>query len=236
MATAENPNSSFLSLRARLRTPECSQYSSGRVAQAARGDSPKLQEHLLSEFRKILATHVPQVSPEKPSDVMSASENYLLLEQLARSLAATGSNIHHRSIYEIDKVHEAVDDMILQFSRDSDQVLAQTTSLYETMAQPLAELPCPSQDGLAETISDHFALMQEEFANADDRIQALHEKWQTCVAAEQEAWQRLTSEERGETRPELELQHLVTAVDELTEYAQYIQIESLKVLQQLMEG
>lgn len=106
--------------------------------------------------------------------------------------------------------------MILQFSRDSDQVLAQTTSLYETMAQPLAELPCPSQDGLAETISDHFALMQEEFANADDRIQALHEKWQTCVAAEQEAWQRLTSEERGETRPELELQHLVTAVDELT--------------------
>lgn len=138
----------------------------------------------------------------------------------AGSLAATGSNIHQKNISEIDKVHEAVAEMILQFSRDSDQVAAQTTSLYETMAQPLAELPCPSRDGQAETIGDHLTLLQEEFANADDRIQALREKWLACFATEQEAWQRLTSDETGEPRAELELQNLVTAVDELTAKAE----------------
>lgn len=76
----ESSQNAFLSLRARLRTPECSQQFSGRVARSTHLEGSKFQEHLQRELRNVLAAHL---SPEKQRDGSAAGQNYALLEQLA---------------------------------------------------------------------------------------------------------------------------------------------------------
>ncbi|KAJ4154763.1 hypothetical protein LMH87_000042 [Akanthomyces muscarius] len=235
----------FLSLRARLRTPECStQQFSGRVARATHLDGGKIQEHLQCELRKVLAAHL---SPEKQGDGISVGQNYALLEQLANSLATTGSKLHHQSTREIENVNEAIQSQIDDFSFESNAALAKSAKLYQIIAQPLAELAEPSADEQEDTVLERMALLHGEFTSANDKIETLHEQWQSCVRAEQEAWMRLTDAD-NKPREELQLQDFVDSIDEVmlngeskindidAEYAEYIQVESLKVMQTLMEG
>ncbi|KAM3503290.1 hypothetical protein MY10362_004296 [Beauveria mimosiformis] len=241
----ESSQNAFLSLRARLRTPECSsQQFSGRVGTAAHVDASKLQERLQRELCKVLAAHL---APDKQKDASSTSENYALLEKLANSLAATGSNLHQQSISEIQSASEEIEGKIDDFSRESLAALAQSTRLYQILAQPLAEVAGLGVDGQEETIAEQIALLRDDFASAGARIELLHEQWQSCVRAEQEAWKRL-ADDKDEPRQELDMQDLVDATEGImdkgeteiknieSEYAEYIQIESLKVMQTLMEG
>lgn len=86
----ESSQNAFLSLRARLRTPECSQQFSGRVARSTHLEGSKFQEHLQRELRNVLAAHL---SPEKQRDGSSVGPNYTLLEQLAgRQLQSLHAN------------------------------------------------------------------------------------------------------------------------------------------------
>ncbi|KAM3552666.1 hypothetical protein MY1884_007086 [Beauveria asiatica] len=241
----ESSQNAFLSLRARLRTPECSsQQFSGRVGTAAHLDGSKFQERLQRELCKVLAAHL---APEKQKDASSTSENYALLKKLANSLAATGSNLHQQSTSEVQSASEEIQSKIDDFSHESLAALAQSTRLYQILAQPLAEVAGPGVDGQEDAIAEQIALLRDDFASADARIELLHEQWQSCVRAEQEAWKRLTDDE-DEPRQELDLQDLVDATEGImangeteiknieSEYAEYIQIESLKVMQTLMEG
>ncbi|OAQ96271.1 hypothetical protein LLEC1_02230 [Akanthomyces lecanii] len=247
MASAAKASSqnAFLSLRARLRTPECSsQQFSGRVASAAQLDGSKIQEHLQRELRKVLVAHL---SPEKQGDGISAGQNYALLEQLANSLAATGSKLHHQSTREVENVNEAIQSKIDDLSFESTAALAKSAVIYQIIAQPLAEVAESGADGQEGTVSERMALLHEELTSANEKIQSLHEKWQSCVRAEQEAWKRLTDAEHA-PQPELRLQDFVDAAEEVmsngntkildieAEYAEHIQVESLKVMQTLMEG
>ncbi|KAM3515624.1 hypothetical protein MY11210_000802 [Beauveria gryllotalpidicola] len=241
----ESSQNAFLSLRARLRTPECSsQQFSGRVGAAAHLDASKIQERLQRELCKVLAAHL---APDKQKDAKSASENYALLEKLANSLAATGSNLHQQSTSEIQSASEAIQSKIDDLNHESRAALAQSAKLYQILAQPLAELAGLGVDGQEDAIAERIALFRDDFASADERIELLHEQWQSCVRAEQDAWKRLTDDE-DEPRQELDLQDLVDATERVmdngeteiknieSEYAEYIQIESLKVMQTLMEG
>ncbi|KAJ6783305.1 hypothetical protein PWT90_02540 [Aphanocladium album] len=239
-----NSQNTFLSLRARLRTPECSQQFSGRVTKAAQLDGCKIQEYLQRELIKILAAHR---DPSNRKDGTSLGENYSLLEQLAYSLAVTGANLHQQIIIEIDNSHDSIQQKIEELASASGLALAKSAALYELIGQPLTELshgsPAEEEDGVAEQV----ASLQEEFFQAGEKLDSLHEQWQACVRAEQDAWKRLTDEDK-EPRQELELQEFVDAMEEImasgeadinnieAEYAEYIQIESLKVMQTLMEG
>ncbi|PQK12436.1 hypothetical protein BB8028_0003g10530 [Beauveria bassiana] len=163
------------------------------------------------------------------------------------SLAATGSNLHQQSTSEIQSASEEIQSKIDDFKHESLAALAQSTKLYQILAQPLAEMAGPRVDGQEDTIAEQIALLRDDFASADARIELLHEQWQSCVRAEQDAWKRLTDDE-DEPRQELDLQDLVDATEGImdageteiknieSEYAEYIQIESLKVMQTLMEG
>ncbi|KAM3534247.1 hypothetical protein MY4038_002487 [Beauveria bassiana] len=241
----ESSQNAFLSLRARLRTPEgSSQPFSGRLGTAAHLDGSKIQERLQRELCKVLAAHLP---PDNQKDASSISENYALLEKLANSLAATGSNLHQQSTSEIQSASEEIHSKIDDFKKESLAALAQSTKLYQILAQPLAEMTGPGADGQEDTIADQISLLRDDFASAGARIELLHEQWQSCVRAEQDAWKRLTDDE-DEPRQELDLQNLVDATQGImdngeteiknieSEYAEYIQIESLKVMQTLMEG
>lgn len=56
--------------------------------------------------------------------------------------------------------------------------------------------------------------MHDEFANAEDKLESLHEQWQACVRAENEAWKRLMEDEdEDEAPPELHMQDLVDATE-----------------------
>lgn len=88
MAATLNQSSenTFLSLRARLRTPECaSQHFAERVAKATLFDGPKFQEHLQLDLLKVLTAHR---NPEKQQSKGSQDETYTLLEQLASMTAS----------------------------------------------------------------------------------------------------------------------------------------------------
>ncbi|TQV95423.1 hypothetical protein IF1G_06410 [Cordyceps javanica] len=177
-------------------------------------------------------------------------ENYALLEQLAYSLASTGSNLHQQSTIAIQNASEAIQSKINELNQESVATLAKCAKLYEIIAQPLMELVGYGGDEQEDTVPDLVALLEEVLANADEKIESLHEQWQSCVRAEQEAWKRLTDGEDGKDGPrqEPDLQDLVGAMERAVadgeaeinyieaEYAEYIQIESLKVMQTLMEG
>ncbi|KAJ3499086.1 hypothetical protein NLG97_g602 [Lecanicillium saksenae] len=236
----------FLSLRARLRTPECSSPSfAGRVAKPSQLDGSKTQEHLERELMKILD---PYRDKAKKKDGASVGENYILLEQLAHSLAVTGAGLHEQSINEIKNSDTIIQAKIDELATDSSNTLAKSAALYELIQQPLVELSAACDpDEPEDTVIDQVADLYEEFSNAEERLDLLHEEWQACLRAEQDAWRRLLEDE-NEPRQELNPQVFLDAVEEIMasgeaeinnieeEYAEYIQIESLKVMQTLMEG
>ncbi|OAA56810.1 hypothetical protein ISF_07326 [Cordyceps fumosorosea ARSEF 2679] len=163
------------------------------------------------------------------------------------SLAATGSNLHNQSTIGIQNASEAIRRKIDELKRESTAALTTSTKLYQIMSQPLAERAEQGRDEEEDTVNDHLILLHEESANADEKVESLHEQWQACVRTEQEAWKRLT-DDHDAPQQEPELHNLIDAIEEIVrngereintieeEYAEYIQIESLKVMQTLMEG
>lgn len=99
-------------------------------------------------------------------------------------------------------------------SFESNTALAKCAHIYQVIAQPLAELAELSVDEHEDTVLDRLALLHEEFTSASDKIETLHEQWQSCVRAEQEAWMRLTDAD-NEPRQELQLQDFVDAMEEI---------------------
>ncbi|EGX87958.1 hypothetical protein CCM_09581 [Cordyceps militaris CM01] len=247
MASAIKGNSqkAFLSLRARLRTPECSsQQFSGRVAKTAQQDGSRFQDYLQRELFKVLSAHLTQ---EKRRSGTLANENYSLLEQLANSLAVSGSNLYHQTMKDLRNNSETIQSKIDELNHESMAALGKSAKLYHVLAKPLAELLDSGGDGQEDIVPEQMSSLQEEFSKSDERIEYLHGQWLSCVHAEQQAWKRLTDDE-DDPRPELEVQGIMDSMEELmanaeteiqnieAEYAEYIQVESLKVMQTLMEG
>lgn len=228
---SENRSDALLSLRSRLRTPECSsQRFTGSATQTAKNQQSRVQDQLLGEFQQLIATYK---RPLNKQDTSSTGENYKLLDHLASTprpghprhlqtpannssipgcLATTGAHLHNHTQTAIEKSHAQIQAKITSLSQQSTQSVSAKTHLYKTLRQPPADLPVTTPDGDQVTVRQCLGALQEDLADAEEKLHGLYEQWQACVRSEQDAWDGLRRDEEQRS-PEPDTSELVEAVE-----------------------